>query len=531
MAHDPSAAPAGGPSRNPHKRESAGSALMQIAIAIVLVAAAVFVYWKVQGEKARVADLAVKAREATQGDDAVALLKAEKLYMDIGDEAKVLKDDAILAQLAELEAQLYQAYGVEGAKAKAEKYVAMAKDRDVRKAERYAAEAYLLLGQGKAVEAEQGIMAVLDRGGRHGKLLHALAVAKLAQGKAKEAVVAALEGEKIANQLVRLPITEGDALLEQANFGAAKAAYKKALALNGNHLRARAATNLALAVSREGKPSLIEKELDRLLEEANTNHGGNPPPRVKGFIQYAKGEVFLVDNDAEHALEQANAALVTDPSEYVAVALKARALAKLGKLDEAKKAFNDALALAPSSIPIARQAAETLGRAGQAAEGVEYLEKVKATNPDNGLLYVYLTLAQAKAGKGKDALKTADIAIDKLGNASDVALFAKAKALQADGQIDKAREAYGEALGAHGSQDWAEVFYELGNIRAHEKLWDDAAKAYEQAIKSWDKTGGSIDDVADAYEAEANAYKAAKKPKPAKEAADKAAELRKGTKA
>lgn len=523
----------GGYTRNV-KREGAGSALIQVVVVGALVAGGVFFYAKTQGENKRVMDLAVSAKEKTEGDDAPALLEAKKRLADIPED-KIRGNDAILSTAAELEAQLFQAYGVAASKAKATEYVQLLKDRNVRSAERYAAEAYLLLGEGKANEAEALLMDLMNNKGaaRHAKLLHALSVSKLAQGKAKEAVVAAQEGQKLSTQLVRLPIAEGDALLALGNIPSAANAYLKANKLNPDHLRARTALTLTAAVSRQGKPQLLRDGLDKLLEEANSKHDNAPPPRVKSFIEYAKGEIFLVDNDAKNALAMAEQSLATDPSQSASFSLKGRALAKLGKADEARKAFDEALALAPSSLPIAKAAYDVLLRLNKPQDGIAYLEKVKAANPDNGMIYVELSLAQSQAGQGKDALSNADIAIEKLGNAHDLAVFAKGRALQAAGQLDKARETYSEAVGYHQNQEWPELFYAMGQLRMAEKNWEDAAQSFEQAVKFWDKQGGSIDAVADAYENMGKAYEAQGKSKRREAAAafEKAAELRKGSKA
>jgi tetratricopeptide (TPR) repeat protein len=514
------------------KREGAGSALIQVVIVGALIGGGVFFYAKTQNENKRVMELAVAAKEKTEGDDAAALLEAKKRLSEIPED-KLTKNDAILSTAAEIDAQLFQAYGVADAKTKAQQYLQILKDREVRTAERYAAEAYIMLGEGKANEAEALLMDLVNnKGARHAKLLHALSVAKLAQGKAKEAVVAAQEGQKLSTQLVRLPIAEGDALLALGNIPSAANAYLKATKLNPDHLRARTALALTAAISRQGKPELLRKSLDNLLEEANTKLG-TPPPRVKGFIEYAKGEIFLVDNDAKNALDMAEQSITTDPGQPATFALKGRALAKLGKVPDALKAFDDALAIAPSSLPIAKSAYEVLLRAGKPNDGIAYLEKVKAANPDNGMSYVELALAQSLAGNGKDALKNADTAIEKLGNAHDLAVFAKGRALQADGQLDKARETYLEAVGYHQNQEWPELWYAMGQLRMSEKNYEEAAQSFDQAVKFWDKQGGSIDWVADAYEGLGKAYEGmgkAKK-KEAAEALQKAADLRKGSKA
>jgi tetratricopeptide (TPR) repeat protein len=515
------------------KRESGASALVQIVVVTALVGGGVFGWSKISGEKQRVAELAVKAKEATGGDDAPALLKARGLFLEIapGNVEKVIEDDAILAAMAEIEAQLFFAYGDASAKAAAQSYVGKARERDLKKAERYAAEAYLLLGEGKANEAEAMLMDIVNnRGARHAKLLHALAVAKLQQGKAKDAVVAAQEGQKLSTQLARLPITEGDAYLALGNYAAAQNAYMKARKINPDHLRAKTAITIVAGISRAGKPELLVKELDRLLEEANHLHQNAPPPRVKAFIEYGKGELALVNNNAQDALVNAEAALTTDPGQAIALGLKGRALAKLGKTDDAKAAFDEALTVAPSSLTIARAAAMTMKRAGKAPEGLIYLQKVVASNPENGIGHAELSLFLSGMGKGKEAAVEAEEAIKILGNAHDLAVFAKARAIHADGQPEKALEIYKEALGYHGNPDWPELYMALGDVRMDEKNWEEAIGAYESTIKFLDKQGGSIDDVADAWEliGKANSNMGKKRQKEAKEAFDKAEALRKG---
>ncbi|MBM4283142.1 MAG: hypothetical protein FJ137_21130 [Deltaproteobacteria bacterium] len=516
------------------KRESGAAALLQVLVVGLVVIGAVFGWWKTSSEKKRVAELAVNAKQATEGDDSPSLLMAQKLFDEIDlTGATQEADPSILSAMAELQAQLYFTYGITEAKARAEKYVGMAKERDLKKAERYAAEAYLMLGDGRAAEAEAFLTDLVNnRGARHAKLLHALAVAKLVQGKARDAVVAAQEGQKLSTQLVRLPITEGDAFLAQGNYTGAEGGYLKAKKQNGNHLRARTALAMVAAAARKAKPDLLASNLDTLLGNAEDMHkaiGQSVPPRVKGFIEYAKGEILLVDNKAALALQQAEASLTTDPGQAASLGLKGRALAKLGTVAEAKAAFDQALSVAPSSLPIAVAAAKTLRRAGAEGDGLAYLQKVVAANPENGLGHAELSLFLSAAGQSKEALKEAEEAVAKLGNAHDLAIFAKARAIHADKDLVKALDTYKEALGFHGNPEWAELYFALGQLRFDEKNLEEADGAFDSAIKFWDKQGGSLDDIADAWELKGKTLGGMKgKTKESKEALQKADDLRKG---
>ena len=487
------------------KTEGPVMALAQVLLFAAIAGGALYFYYGHVTEKKRIADLVTEGKKAAKNDDAPALLKAKELFEQTG---KVKEDDRALVAMAELTAQLYQAYGMADMKGPAAEYVELAKERELQKAERYAAEAYLLIGDGRPQDAERVITDLTKKGVRHAKLLHALAVAKLAQGKAKEAQVACEEGMKLSTALVRLPITHGDAMLAQGTFASATNSYNKALQLNPDHLRARTAILLVQAVSRQGKPKLLHKEAARLLAEANDIRDGNPPPRVKSFIEYTDGEIYLSEGKAKQALKLAEAALATDNTIHDALSLKGRALAMLKKYKAAQKAFDAALAAVPTSAPYAQAAFDVLYRAGKKKVAVTYLEKVQKANPENGHIYVSLAIAQAKAGKAKLATETAKKAIEKLGNAHPDALFAVARALQANKEWDKAREKYNEAMQEKGTQTWPEVFYEMGWVRYHEKDYAAAQALFKSSIAQWEKARAPIETIADAYTAMGDATRA-----------------------
>jgi tetratricopeptide (TPR) repeat protein len=511
------------------RKEGPLMAIVQVVIGLAIVGGGLFWYRGYVTEKERVSNLIVEAKNAQRGDDAPALLAARGFYEKTG---KVEEEDKVLVQMAEVDAQLVFAYGMTDLKDEAAKYTQMAKDRDLKKAERYAAEGYLLLADGQVETAEQMVTDLMKRGIRHAKLLHVLSQAKLAQGKSREAQAAAEEAMKLTTGLVRLPIAHGDALLAQGNYGSAVSSYQKALQLNPNHLMARAAILLTQAIARDGKPKLLMKEADKLLAEAAQATGGTPPPRTAAFLEYIKGEIALSDSDAKGALAHADAAITADPRLAAALSLKARALAGLGKINDAKAAFEAALKAAPTSIIIAQAGFEALSRAGKVKEGVALLEGVKTANPENALIYPALAVAQAKAGMNKESTATAAVAVEKLGNANPDAIFARARALQANGELDKAREAYNEAMQEKGSQlPWPEVFYEMGFIRFGEKDFEGATALFKEAASQWTKAKAPVANIVDGLEAAAKSLESMGDKKSKKEAAeirDRIAKLKKG---
>lgn len=490
------------------KRESPLAALLQIVVALAAAGGLLFWYYgNVQTKKA-VAELRTKALEAARGDDAPALFAAKKLFEEIPQHGVQIEDDErALILMAELTAQLYQAYGVQEMRVEAQKWVNLAKSRDIQKAERYAAEAYLMIGDGDLAGAEAMLRDLTDKQGvRDGKILHALSVALLENGKYKEAQAAAEAGMKLNVSLARLPIAHGDALLAQANYGSARSAYNRALQMNGNHLGARTAILLTQAVSGDGGTALLHREAEKLREEATTQTGGTPPPRSIAFIDYAEGEVFARQGKDKEALEQAEKALTAFPKLHMAQVLKGRSLARLGKLAEAKAAFEEALKAAPTSVPYAATAAEALWRAKQPKDGVPFLAGITERAPQDGQAWVQLSLAQARAGMANEATESAKKAIEVLGNGHEWALFAEARALQASGKLDDARTKYNEALGARGNQEWPDVFFEMGWVRFEEKNFEDAAMLFQEAIKLWEKGTGTLDQIADAMDAVSQSY-------------------------
>jgi len=511
------------------RKEGPMMAIVQIVVGLAVVGGALFWYRGYVTEKERVSNLIIEAKNAQRGDDAPALLAARAFYEKTG---KVEEEDKVVVQMAEVDAQLVYAYGMTDLKDEAFRYTQIAKDRDLQKAERYAAEGYLLLADGQAEAAEQMVTGLMKRGIRHAKLLHVLSQAKLAQGKAREAQTAAEEAMKLTTGLVRLPIAHGDALLAQGNYGSAVSSYQKALQLNPNHLMARSAILLTQAIARDGKPKLLSKEADKLLAEAAQASGGTAPPRTAAFLEYIKGEIALSDNDFKTALAHADAAIAADPRLAAALSLKARSLAGLGKINDAKAAFDAAMKAAPTSIIVAQAGFEALARAGKIKDGVALLDAVQKANPENALVYPALAVAQAKAGMNKEATATAATAIEKLGNANPDAIFAKARALQANGELDKAREAYNEAIQEKGSQlPWPEVFYEMGHIRFGEKDYEGATALFKEAASQWTKAKAPVANIVDGLDFAAKALEASGDKKNRKEAAeirDRIAKLKKG---
>jgi len=490
-----------------NSRGSFGGTLIFLVVAVAIAGGALFFYAKRVGVDKRIDSIKTKAAELKRADDVEGLLAARAEYKKVVDEGRTIeKDERILTNMADIDARLYQAYGMNDMRASAKKYVDIAKKMNSKKPARYAAEAYLLIGDGDPVGAEAVITTLTEKGVREPRILHALSVAKLAQGKSKEAQNAAVEGQKLSTSLVRLPIAEGDALVAQGKFNAARVTYGKALKLNSEHIKARSAILLAQAISGDSTAELLHAQAAKLAKRVESM--SPVPPRIKGFVEYTDGEVYLREGKVKEALAAADKALISYPKLHEAHSLRGRALAESGKLKEAKVAFDAALAAVPTSLPYAEAGAEVFTRKGKPEWGVELLEKVTVASPDNGYAFVELALAKADGKDVAGANAAAEKAIGILGNNHEKALFAKARGLQVSGKLDKAREAYNEALKVSIDKKWPELFYQMGWLRFEEKSYEEAASLFQESAKNFEQGAGTRGQIADAMNGASKTYAA-----------------------
>lgn len=489
--------------------ETVPSVVIQIMVFALVVTGALFWYYSYVTELKRVAELFAKAREVQAGGDATAFLEARKFYIETG---KIEEDDRLLAHMGEVTALLYGVYGMDDLAGEAGDYLSMMRARDLRKAERYAAEAYYYLGQGRNNpeaygQAENVVTAITSQGIRHGKILHAMSLAVLGQGRPVEAQRAAEEGMKLATGLVRLSIAQGDALLAQENYGSARSAYARALATNGQHIWARSAIQLTDAITREGKPALLLRECDKLFRELDILHPENPPVRTKAFISSTKGEVYFVDGQSEEALRMANESIALYPFSDRAHLLKGRALARLGKNDEAKAAFAEATNLSPKSLDVAKQIVWYQNYMEDNAGALATLEVIKSANPEENLVYVELVKAYIANEKIEEATAAAEETIKRLGDAHELGNLSMARVHIAKKEIEEAKAALVEAHTNRG-KPWADLTVELAKFGAlgGDKLG--AANTYVEVIKLYEKESAPIEQMYQAYTQAAEAMKA-----------------------
>lgn len=119
---------------------------------------------------------------------------------------------------------------------------------------------------------------------------------------------------------------------------------------------------------------------------------------------------------------------------------------------------------------------------GALTAAIEQAEIAIRLDPTNPAAYYALGLAQSKAGKTKDAIKTLTKAVGTEGQLAGFysdAWAALGKAYERDGQIDKAIEAMNKALD-NGPEN-SELLYLRGALYERNKMWVDALYDYYQA--------------------------------------------------
>ncbi|MCP4499636.1 MAG: tetratricopeptide repeat protein [Deltaproteobacteria bacterium] len=475
------------------KREGAGSALVQIILVGALAGGGLFFYKGTVKEKERISNLSREARTAARQGDAPGLLEAKVKFIETG---KDKEDPRMIAELAEISALLYYEYGMADQQAVAEEYVALAKEMDLKKESRFAAEVYLALAKGQADEGERIAEDFAQKYNYPGKIMHALAESKLMQGKAGEAQMAAEQGMKVAASLIRLPLVHGDAFLAQGKFGAAEASYRKAAQMNAGHLGMVARNVRLVALRRSKKPKYIRsKDIEIARGQLSANS-----PRISALLTYAEAESYYSEGKVKKALKIADKALQENDRMFDALLLKGRSQVRLKRTKGAVKSFDALLKAVPTSLTYAQTAFEFLNRVGKGKEGINYLEGVKTAAPDNNHVYPALSVAYSRVGNVKKATEMAKISVEKLGNASDEAVFATARALQADGKGKEAIAKYQEAVGYHkAGMKWPEAYYALGQLSVAEKDLPGAETSFVKAGDLWETSNAPIDIIVDAY--------------------------------
>jgi tetratricopeptide (TPR) repeat protein len=470
------------------KKESFGSALVQVAVVALLLVGAVFFFYQRNVTKKNVAEKYKEARAIALRDNPADLAKALGLYEES------LKFDSsnpeVLASVSAVQTEQWLVHRIAGAEAKAKESLAKASGAD-RSEDLYGTRALQQIADGKAKEAFDGIEALRKRGAGSPKMAFAQASALKALGQLK---LAKPMFQSVVDKAWKDPqysSAYGESLLDEGQWLQALDAFNKATSANPEHLRARLGSALGKVFRRDRV-----KDADDLVKELEPQ-ADSLSPFLKGRLFTVKAELANLEgryDDAKALAEQAVAANGEDPWGLFA---KGRALA--GKKDvAAAQAFQAAIAKAPTSPIFYWDGAAALQQAGELAPALTLLDQYEAKFKDvrypgaDGKDEAHLErddrywIARGEVLQASGKLDDSLAAYDKAIAAKNVniikARYARASALIAKKDIDNALKELADITPPDGTGVIPEAYLAVGNILFDKKSFPEACQNFAFAL-------------------------------------------------
>ena len=470
------------------KRESFGSAMVQIVIVGALLAGSVYFVIKRGSNKRDIAELMTQARQMAVRGNVADIKKA----ISIADEA--LQKDASAgdpnAFLAAMYTDLWMIHRDPGAEAKAKEFLEKAKKADAQTEDRYGAEAMHLLAAGKAKEAEDFVEELRKRGGSGARIFYAQAQAMRQQGNLKLAGVGLKAAVDKAWKDLNYASGWGEALLEEGIPGALDT-FSKATTQNSENFRAR----LGLALARVQKKDRVG-DAEAIIKEVMARESELSAPQ-KARAMAIGAAILNIQEQYDPAIAAADQALALNPDDAWALLAKGNALA-LKKDKAAAAAYDATVAKAPYAPTFYFEGAANLQKAGDPEAAMALLGKYEAffKNVKNqtidGKEEVYLDrddrywLARGEllktGGKLDDAMASFDKAIAAKSINLSRAYYAKAQLLIDKKEFDKAGELLVDITPPDGSGRIPEAYMAMGEILFQKKEWGPGCQNYAFAL-------------------------------------------------
>ncbi len=467
------------------KRESLGSALVQIVLVGALLAGVVYFVVNRGNVKKEVADLLKDARaEAVKGN-----LSNIKKAIGIAEEA-LAKDDAsadVNAFVAAEYIDLWLQHKEAGAEAKAKEYLAKAVAAEGKSGDRFGVEAMLLVAAGKNKEAEDFVEELRKKGASHARIYYAQALALANQGNLKLSVAGLRAASDKEWKDVNYAAALGEQQLAEGMPGAAQETFSKAILQNAEHFRSRLGVALARTQRNVGLG-----DAENILKDVMAREAELSAPQAARAA--AIGALILVRTEQyDAAIAAADNALSKNPDD--AWALHAKALSLAAKNDPAAAAAFDAVVTRAPTAPVFYfEGAAALQKAQQAEAGMQLLAKYEGifksvTNPTaDGKDEIFLDrddrywLARGdilRAGnKLDDALASYDKAIAAKAANLTRAYYAKGAALIEKKEWDQAMELLQDITPPDGTGSIPDAYFAMGDILFEKKEWGPACQNY-----------------------------------------------------
>ncbi|MEE8408309.1 MAG: tetratricopeptide repeat protein [Myxococcota bacterium] len=418
--------------------ETASRAMTHIIVGFVACVALLGVYywWSQNAYEAK--KLAVEGAQMVESADVQSLRNAEIKFIAAREYQS--GNEYAIAGLAEAYTLLWVDHGFDDYKAKAAELVELAREKNIEKAERFAAEVLYAYGEGKFAEAEQTAAAVIEKGGVSEKLYWTLGMCQRAMGKIKLGRDNLRRAYDLKGDAPHYATALGDAYDEDNDDRNATFFWKLAADRNSSYVPG-VARSLMARVRKGADPKQLEDDLAALDEIEPKNIGKRD----------------------RAAIELARSALLT----------------RLGKgkqsVAAAKKAA-DAIGETPRLLMTRGIALIADGKSNAGLKDLEAAHK-KAPGLER---YLYgLATALIDAGKHDKAIQTLKVGGGKLTQEP----FYHARlgdAFRAKKNWKKAIESYDKALNLH--EVYPAALLGRGIVAWRQKKYDDATSWLEKAI-------------------------------------------------
>lgn len=359
------------------------AALGRIVLAAAILGGIYVAYGKHVETSKVVKDRARQARDLTLRDGVKEYRDAIRLL----DEALALQknNEYALATRAEISAILWADHGLTDEADAARRFTNEAKAQNINIAERFGAEGFVLLAEGKTKEAEAEMRKLAEDGIGDARILGALGLAHARLGQlttAKGDLKQAADREWRSPRFTNL---YGEIAFDAADFPTALSSHEKGLEQVPGH--ARALIGKARAdIARSVRVAESLEDLDGVL--ARSEDELTPVLRERALTGRAEG--LYASGEYEKAAAAANEAIdvgaKVDPAIAHAHYALGLALAKQGK-DGAADAFRKAIELYPAVSRFWFESAIALANANQASEGEAILDEYAKSHPEPGDTY------------------------------------------------------------------------------------------------------------------------------------------------
>lgn len=483
------------------KKESFVSALVQVLIVGVVLAAAVAFYVQQGITRKAVADKLKEAKEtALRGNP-----KELRAALATLDEIFLLDDGAgdALAVAATLHTELWMNHKVAESEAKAKEFLARAVSADSKSGERYAAEGLHKLAAGDAKGADTYVDGLLQQGANSARLLHVAGLSNQAKGALKVSAEFYRRAMEREWKDPRFSYAYAEQALEEGNFMQAAESVDRTLKTNGEHLQSVLLGGLMGFY--QGSPGTMAADAFKAVTERPETELS---PALQARAKALQAELALAAGNADEALAAAEAGIALNGADAYASFAKARALAAK-KDPAAAQAFQQTVSKKPTAPLFYFTGASALIANGDTAGAKSLLDTYESTFKDvrlevlGGETEIALDRDDRYWLARGDLLRTAGdldgamaayekaIAAKSLNQAR--AHYAKGALLMEKKDFAKAKEVLALVTPEDGTGQVPEAYKAMGDLFFQEKDWGTGASHYGFALGRFRSTGMNMD--------------------------------------